>query len=225
MSDGNKSPIDVLGENVAELHNVQIERLNKLQNDLFHVARLQYDSAMQAISEMKVYFTEEMTQKASISSLNEIVNQRSLQVASLSKELDDHRSNTKRLIEGVQEAVIKLKSSYVEASSYADDYSVLMTKINELKEQASCNRDESSRNVSNALEYIDKKIEDLRIEFASKPSELNEFREDLQKKVEALAVESRNADEISKKTSQKHYLLDKKIESAVYLLQKHGLQV
>ena len=225
MADGSKNPIDVLGESVAELHNVQIERVNKLQNDLFHVARLQLDTAMKAIEDHRNAVIEAFTHKANASDVNELAKARSLQMAAIAKELDQHRYNTKHAIDSVNEAIKKVKDTTVDSSSHADDYANLMTKIAEIKGYISCNREEAARINFDIKTYIDKKIEEVRSEFASKPSELAAFRDDLEQKLSAIATESRNADEISKKTLQKHFILDKKIESAVYLLQKLGMQL
>lgn len=240
-TDGHRAAIDKMGESVANLHNSQVERINKLQSDLVSsnqsaISSTQgltslkesiaekFGAVWSEISSMKDDHQEDLLSKCSNADVQEKAQSHAQQITNIAKELDAHRTATKNVLEMLKGNIAEIKDSMVKGSSYADDFAEIMKKISTFKADVLNVRDELPSRISQSMTQMESKLADLKCELTSKPSDIMDFKNEVAKKIEPIALDASSANIRSQNIDKKTFLLEKQLENVQLLIKKLELK-
>jgi chromosome segregation ATPase len=230
-----------VGTSLGTLNKTMNDRINKLQSDL-SISTQNTTSSTQSVESLKSSFLEKLvavvndvssfkkevvdafTKFATTDLVNEKSQTHTTQIANVVKELDSHKSSTRTGIDAVNRSIEAVKNIAVNASCYADDFSEIMRKIGSLKGELVTARDEFPARISQVEAKISQAVDALRTEFTSKPSELTDFKADISKKMEPIALDANSANVRSQTMDKRIFLLEKQLENVQLLVKKLELK-
>jgi len=240
-TDGYKKAIDSLGENVAKLHNLQVERVNGLQSDLIEHAGTSakiisgqsdiqgsvtkmLDDVKGGMATLKKTQDEALATKANaaeVGALQVTINKNAAQHAQM---FNDLRKSVDGIVSQLESDIKSTKDNSISPAAFISSIDLINTQVTALKAD-SANSKAALPSVSLQLECkIAKAIDDLRNELTSKPSDLVDFKNDILKKLEAIALDASSANLRSQNSDKKVFLLEKQLENAQLLIKKLELK-
>jgi DNA repair exonuclease SbcCD ATPase subunit len=232
-----KASLDAMGESVASLNNAMAEKLNKaitdqsqLSSDIqrhkeqialnnqgiesnFKALKNSVDISLQGLA-------RELNLKSDQSALQEFREAIAKVKDSVLAQIDSHVSLTNDNLSSFKRLIQEIDSNGVNISNYADDHSSIMEKIADLKKNISSYGDQLAQASTQLSSQISNSISNLRGELTSKPSDIMQFKDEVSKRLDLIAMDGSNANARSLNSDQKISFLEKKLESLLLQIKK-----
>lgn len=193
---------------------------NKLQSDVFHVARLQHDAAIQAIEEHTQATLSALANKPNTDVVIAITKVQSDQIRNIETATTKFRQDYLAAISQLNEALKGTKEQFVDASVYETDMDIVQRNMEQLSMQLHKLREDMQAQGRNLLNTLKVELDNFWQKIQEKPSEIATFTSEVNAKTDAATYQAISAVNHIKGYDHRFMIIEKKIESIFIMLKK-----